>query len=126
MCGPLAAIDDLEFAKWELQPLGERFDAIFQLARFERREFVEERDNQNWVDCDGAELDNECESPEVEEELIAGLLDDLEERGAERYTEGERQRLAFDEVGEEEGKGLLVEPIFLLEHEVVVVAEREA
>ena len=121
--GALRAVDDLQLCQREFEALGQRFHFLFQLAWLQWSEFVEERDDEDGVDCDCAELDDEREGPEVEEELVAGLLDDLEEGCAERDAEGEAECLPFEYVGDEEADCLLVEAVFLLQDEVVVVAE---
>ena len=39
----LAAINDIQFMKWELQPVGKSFNASFQITGLKRRKFIEER-----------------------------------------------------------------------------------
>ena len=118
-----AAVDDEEFGEGKLEAGGERFDLVFEVAGREGREFVEEWDDEDGVDGYGGELDDEREGPEVEEELVAGLLDDFEEGGTQGDSKGQGEAEGFDLVGEEEGEGLFVEAELLLKHKVVVVAE---
>lgn len=98
MRAPLAPIDDLQFRQWELESCGQRLDAILERAGFKRRELVEERDDEDGVDCDCEHGDGEGEEPQVKEEAVARLLDDLEECVAERDTEGHGKGLALDHV----------------------------
>jgi len=121
--GALGAVDDLQLAEGEFEVRGEGFDAVLERAGFEGRELVEDGDNDDRVDCDGEELHSQGEGPEVEEELVAGLLDDFEEGGAQGDAEGEREALCFEHVADPEGEGLLVEAEGLFEDEVIVVAE---
>lgn len=123
--GALGAVDDLELAERELQTGGQSFDAVLQRAGLERRELVEDRDDDDGVDGDGEELHAEREGPKVEEELVAGLLDDLEEGCTDWDTECQSEGLRFEHVGHPEAKRLLVEAEGLLEDEMVVVAERK-
>lgn len=98
----LAAINDLQFGKREVELRCEGIDTVFEVTRFERCERVEHWYNQGRVDRDGAELNNEHEDPDVEEELLPSRLDDLEKGGTERDAKGKSESLTLDEVGEEE------------------------
>lgn len=119
----LGTINDLKLAERELETCGKRFDAVLERARLKRSELVEDRNNDDRVDCDCEQLHAQCEGPEVEEELIASLLDDLEEGCAERNAECEGKTLRLQHVANPEGDGLLVEAEGLFEDKVVVVAE---
>lgn len=119
----LAAVDDVEFCERELEALGQGFHLLLEGPGLEGGEFIEERYDEDGIDSYRGELDDKSKSPEPEEELIAGLLDDFEEGRAERDAEGEAERLAFEQVRDVEGEGLFVEAEFLLEDEVIVVAE---
>lgn len=66
-----------------------------------------------------------CEEPEIEEEGVAGLLDDGEEGAADWEAESERDALGFEEVGDPYLDGLLVEAEGFFEYEVLVVGKGE-
>lgn len=72
----LAAVNDEELGQRELQLLGQLLNSILELARFQRRELVEQRENCNWIDRDHEDLQACAKEPQVVEELGARPLDD--------------------------------------------------
>lgn len=119
----LAAIDDLQFREREFETLSKSLDGDLERAGLERSKLVKQRDYDDGVDGDGEELDTESEQPKVVEELVASLLDDLQEGPAKGNTECNRKRLSLEQVGDPKTHSLLIEAELLLEDEVVVVRE---
>lgn len=117
----LAAVNDLQLREREVQALGKSFDSVFERAGLERGKLVEKRNNDDGVDGDGEELDTESEQPEVVEELVTSLLDDLQESPAKWHTKGQGKCLSLEQVRHPQADSLLVEAKLLLEDEVMVV-----
>jgi hypothetical protein len=116
----LAAIDDVELVQGKLEAGGEGFNTRLEVAILERGELVEQGQDGNGVDGDHEDLETSSESPEVEEELVARLLDNLEETGKNGRGEDKSQELGLEDVGDKELRGLLVEAKLFLEDEGVV------
>lgn len=121
----LASINDVELVKRELEAGGKSLDLGLELALLERGELVEQRQDSNGVDSNHEDLEAGGESPEVEEELVAGLLDDLEETGQDGRSENEGQELRLENIGNKELGSLLVEAKLLLEDKSVVDGARK-
>lgn len=121
----LASINDVELVKRELEAGGKSLDLGLELALLERGELVEQRQDSNGVDGNHEDLETGGEGPEVEEELVAGLLDDLEETGQDGRSENEGQELRLENIGDEELGSLLVEAKLLLEDKSVVDGTRK-
>jgi hypothetical protein len=122
----LAAVDDVELVQGELEAGGKRLDLCLELAVLERRQLVEQGQDGDGVDGDHEDLEGDDEEPEVVEELVASLLDDLEEAGEEGGREDKGQELSLDEIRDEELGRLLVEAEFLLEDKRLVDGGRES
>lgn len=116
----LASINDIELVKGELEASGKSFNLGLELTILKRRQLVEQRQNSNGVDGDHEDLESNDEEPQVVEELVTSLLDDLEETGEERRRKNEREGLGLDEIGDEELGRLLVETKLLLKDESLV------
>lgn len=121
----LAAIDDVQLREWELEFLGEVLDTSLDLTRLQRGQLVEQGQNHNGVDSDGEHLDEDTEEPKVVEERVAGLLDNFEYSTDNRSSQNYTQHLSLEHVRDPELEGLLVETELLLQHEGVVVGDRE-
>lgn len=121
----LAAIDDVQLREWELEFLGEVLDTSLDLTRLQRGQLVEQGQNHNGVDSDGKHLDEDTEEPKVVEERVAGLLDNFEYSTDNRSSQNYTQHLSLEHVRDPELEGLLVETELLLQHEGVVVGDRE-
>lgn len=121
----LAAIDNVELVQGELQASSKAFDLILKLALLKRGELVEEWQNQNRVDSNHEDLQTSSEDPEVEEELVARLLDDLEETGHDGRNEREGKELRLEKIRDEELRRLLVEPKLLLQDKRLVNRSRQ-
>lgn len=122
----LAAVDDVELVQGELEAGGKRLDLCLELAVLEGRQLVEQGQDGNRVDGDHKDLEGNDEEPEVVEELVASLLDDLEEASEERRSEDKGQSLSLDEIRDKELGRLLVETKFLLEDKRLVDGGRES
>ena len=85
----------------EIQLLGQIFDALLQLAGFERRQLVEQREDGDRVDGDHEDLEAGSKQPEVVEELVARLLNDGQERRQDGRGENESQQVRLDQIGDE-------------------------
>jgi hypothetical protein len=121
----LASVNDIELVKRELEAGGESFNLGLELTILERRQLVEQRQNSNGVDGDHEDLESDDEEPQVVEELVTSLLDDLEETGEERRRENEGESLGLDEIGDEELRRLLVETELLLKDEGLIDGRRK-
>lgn len=91
----LAPVDDVQLVQRELEALRQGLDAVLELALLERRQLVEEREDGDGVDCDHEDLQAGGECPEVEEELVAGALDDCEEAGQDGGRQGEGEQVGL-------------------------------
>lgn len=121
----LAAVDDVELVQRKLQLLGQVLHSLLQLAGLQRRELVEQREDGDRVDGNHEHLESGAEQPQVEEELVARLLDDGQERGQDWRREDEGQQVRLEHVGHEELGRLLVEAELFLEDEGVVDVGRQ-
>lgn len=117
----LAAIDNIQLVEREIQLLSKSLDASLQITRLKRRELVEQREDDDRVNGDGKDLDEDGEEPQVVEERVASLLDDLQNSADDRSSQHNTQRLALDHIRNPQFERLLVESEFLLEDEGLVV-----
>lgn len=118
----LAAVDDEQLVEGELEAGGQLINLGLELTLWERRELVEQGKDEGRV-CGGhKDLKTGEEGPEVEEELVARLLDNLEEAGEDGRQEDDSEGVGLEHVREEEAGRLLVEAILLLQDECVVEA----
>ena len=122
----LAAVDDVELVQGELEAGGKRLDLCLELAVLEGRQLVEQGQNSDRVDGDHEDLKGNDKKPEVVEELVACLLDDLEEAGEEGGREDKGKKLSLDEIRDKELGCLLVETKFLLEDKRLVDGSGES
>lgn len=121
----LAAIDDVQLRKRELELLGKVLDTSLDLTRLQRGQLVEQGQNHNGVDSDGEHLDEDTEEPKVVEERVAGLLDNFEYSTDNRSSQNYTQHLSLEHVRNPELESLLVETELLLQHKRIVVGDRE-
>jgi hypothetical protein len=121
----LASINDIELVERELEASSESFNLCLELTILERRQFVEQGQDSNGVDGDHEDLESNDEEPQVVEELVTSLLDDLEETSEERRRENEGESLGLDEIGDEELGRLLVETELLLKDESLINRRRK-
>lgn len=121
----LATVDDVQLLQREFQLLGEVLNTSLQFARLQGRQLVEQRQDSNRVDSDSKDLDKDTEEPEIVEERVTGLLDNLEHRANNRSTQNNTQHLTLEHIRDPELEGLLVEAELLLEDESVVVRDRQ-
>jgi hypothetical protein len=123
--GAFGAIDNVQLRKWELEFSRQCFDGFLQRARFERLEFVKQRNDEDGVDGDGDQADGKREDPEVVEEARPGLFDDGKHSSANWCPKGNGQSLSLELIHQPQVQRHLVESKGFLEHEVVVVGERQ-
>lgn len=116
----LATINHIELVQRKVEPLGQSLDSCLELARFQRRQLVKQRQNGDRVDGNHEDLEEGTEHPEVVEELVTSLLDDLEETSQDGRGKDDGEQLRLDEIRDEELGGLLVESELLLEDEGVI------
>jgi len=121
----LASINDIELVERELEASGKSFNLGLELTILKRRQLVEQRQDSNGVDGDHEDLKSNDEEPQVVEELVTSLLDDLEETCEERRRENEGESLGLDEIGDEELRRLLVETKLLLKDESLINRRRK-
>ena len=95
---PLASIDDLEFAQWELKLGCEGFDRILKLSGLERLQLVEHGNDEDGIDSHGRDLNDKHEYPEVIEKALSGFLDDGEKGAANGNAKCYSEGLALDHV----------------------------
>lgn len=118
----LAAVDDVQLVKRELELLGELLDIRLELALVQGRELVKQRQNGDGVDGNHKDLQASAEHPEVVEELATSLLDDGQEAGQNRGSQDNGQKVALDQIRNKQLGSLLVEAEFLFQNEGVVEA----
>lgn len=121
----LASINDIELVERELEASGKSFNLGLELTILKRRQLVEQRQDSNGVDGDHEDLKSNDEEPQVVEELVTSLLDDLEETCEERRRENEGESLGLDEIGDKELRRLLVETKLLLKDESLINRRRK-
>ena len=122
----LATVNDEELVQGELEAGSKVVNHGLELALGKRRQLVEERKDEGRVGGGHEHLETSDESPEVEEELVARLLNNLEEAGEDGRQEDSGESVGLDHVADEETGRLLVETIFLLEDEGIVKPGRQA
>lgn len=121
----LAAVDDEEFMKRELEAGGESVDLGLELALGERGELVEEGQDEGWVGGGHEDLQAGDEKPQPEKELVTSLLNNLEEAGEDGRGDSGGDEVGLDQVAEEQSGRLLVKAVLLLQDEGVVKLRRE-
>ena len=87
--------------------------------------FVKQRCNKVRIDGHQEEGDEDNEAPEVDKEVVAAPVDDLDHTGENRGLDCLRDQELFDLVHCEEARCLLVEPVVLLHHKGAVDGEGE-
>ena len=90
---PLGAFDDEEFVERKLDFRGQSFDFFPQISFRQGRVLVKERGDEFRVDDHHEEGEDDDKEPEVDEEVVATPLNDLNDGGHQR----KRDRLGQDE-----------------------------
>ena len=116
----LASVDNVELLERELELGSQGLDTRLQLAWLQRRKLIEQWQDGDWIDGNHEDLESGAKSPQVEEEAVSGLLDDLEEGGENWRSKSEGKHLRLGKVGREELWSLLVEAELLLKDEGAV------
>lgn len=121
----LAAINDVQLRERELELLGQVLDTGLDLTGLQRRQLVEQRQDDDGVDSNSENLDEDTEQPQIVEERVTRLLDDLEHSADDRCPQHDTEHLTLEHIRDPELQRLLVETELLLEDECVVVRDRE-
>ena len=87
--------------------------------------FVKERRNEVRVDGHQEERDEDDESPEVDKEVVAAPVDNLDHSSQDWGLDCLRHHKLLHLVDGEEASSLLVEPVVLLHHKSAVDGEGE-
>lgn len=123
VCAPLAAVNDMQLLKRELKLLSEVFDTGLDGTRLKGRQFVEQGQDNNRVDGDSEDLEEDAKEPQVVEEGVAGLLNDLENCANNGCSKYDTKHLSLEQVRNPETESLLVETKLLLKDESIVVRD---
>jgi hypothetical protein len=121
----LAAINDVQLRERELELLGKVLNTGLDLTRLQRGQLVEQGQNSDGVDSDGEDLDEDSKEPQVVEERVTSLLDDLEDGADNWSSQNNTQHLALEHIRYPQLESLLVETELLLQHKCVVVRDRK-
>lgn len=117
----LAAINDVQLREGKLKLLGQVLNTSLDLTRLQRGQLVEQRQDSDGVDSDGEDLDKDSKEPQVVEERVTSLLNNLEDGADNRSSQNNAQHLTLEHIRYPKLEGLLVKPELLLQHESVVV-----
>jgi len=120
----LAAIDNMKLFKREVQAGSQPLNASLEWSRLQRRELVEQRQNRDWIDSDHENLESSAEQPEVVEELVTGLLHNLQETSKNWWGKNESQYLRFDNIRNEDLWCLFIESKFLFQNKCAIDRSR--
>lgn len=121
----LATVNRVNVVQREVKVRSKLLNASFDGARLERRQFVEHRQDNDWVDSNGKHLHHNAEQPEIVEELVSSLLNNLQECSQERTAERNSKSLTFQHIRNPKLERLLVETKLLLKDKSVVVRQRQ-
>lgn len=125
MAATLATVDDEELVQRELEVGSKGVDLCLELAFGERRQLIEERQDEDWVSSGHEDLQASSKGPEVDEKLASGPLDNAEESGEDRGQDDGGDEVGLDEIGKIELGALLVESMLLFEDKGIVEARRK-
>jgi len=121
----LAAINDVQLRERKLQFFSQVLDTSLNITRLQRRELVEQRQNHNRINGNRKDLDEDAEHPQVVEERVASLLNDLEHSADNGSSKHNSEYLTLEHVRHPELECLLVETELLFEHKSLIVRDRE-
>merc|ERR1719458_864540 len=124
VAGPLATLN-VELVQWERDGGSKAFNLSLEFAFRHWRVFVKERRNEVRIDGHQEEGDEDDEAPEIDEEVVAAPVDNLDHTGQNRRLDRLAHQELFDLVHCKEAWGLLVEPVILLHHKGAVDGEGE-
>ena len=122
---PLATVNDIQFLKRELQLPSEILNTGLQLTRLQRRQLVEQRQDSNGIDRDGENLNEHTKQPQVVEERVTSVLDNLEHPTDNRSTQHNAEHLTLEHIRNPQLQRLLIKPELLLENERAVIRDRK-
>lgn len=117
MRAALASINLVEVLEREVEFRGECLCPGTEITIFERRQLVEERLDDGWVEQDHDELEADHECHEPRNESVSGPFEYVEEGGEERRAEDDAETDGFDEVADEYARRGFVEAMFGLHDE---------
>ena len=144
MAGPLATLNHVELVQWERDGGSKAFN-LEKKSKFSKfiidlfcllylslefsfrhwRVFVKERRNEVRIDGHQEEGDEDDEAPEIDKEVVAAPVDNLDYTSEDRRLDRLAHQELFDLVHCEEAWSLLVEPVILLHHKGAVDGEGE-
>lgn len=117
----LAAVDNMQLGKRELQLFGKLLNASLNFTGLKRGQLVEQRKDDNWVDSNRENLEENTEEPQVVEERVASQLNNLEHGTDNGSSKNHAQHLTLEHVRDPEFECLLIETELLLKHEGLIV-----
>merc|ERR1719500_1496261 len=118
--GPLATLNHVELVQWERDGGSKTFNLSLEFSFRHWRVFVKERRNEVRIDGHQEEGDEDDEAPEIDKEVVAAPVDDLDHPSENWRLDRLTHQELFDLVHCEEAWGLLVEPVILLHHKGAV------
>jgi len=121
----LATINDMEFGQWKLQSLRKILNTSFQVARFEGRKLVEQRQNRDRVDGDHKYLQTSSKQPKIIEELVSSLLNNGQETSKNGWGKNKGQHLRLQHIHHKQLRCLLVKAKLLFQNEGMVYRSRQ-
>ena len=116
----LASVNNVKLREWELELLSKCLNGGLELSIWQRRECIEQRQDGAWVDGNHEDLKSGTKSPQVEKELVASLLNDLEESGENWWGKDPGEHLRLGHVRGEDLGSLLVKTELLLKNKSAV------
>merc|ERR1719507_2102432 len=123
--GPLATLNHVELVQWERDGGSKAFNLSLEFPFRHWCVFIKERRNEVRIDGHQEEGDEDDEAPEIDKEVVAAPVDNLDHTGENWCLDRLAHQELFDLVHCEEAWGLLVEPVVLLHHKGAVDGEGE-
>merc|ERR1719339_748887 len=125
VAGPLATLNHVELVQWERDGGSKAFNLSLEFSFRHWRVFVKERRNEVRIDGHQEEGDEDDEAPEIDEEVVAAPVDNLDHTSENWRLDRLAHQELFDLVHCKEAWSLLVEPVILLHHKGAVDGEGE-
>lgn len=121
----LAAVNDVQLVQGEVEPSSQFIDLCLELAVLEGRQLVEQRLDKGRIQSSHENLNGGGENPSVKDELVASLLDDLEETSEDGGHQDGSQEVGLDDIGDEQAGRLLVEAKLFFQDKSAVDLSRQ-
>merc|ERR550519_631195 len=125
VAGPLATLNHVELVQWERDGGSKAFNLSLEFSFRHWGVFVKERCNEVRIDGHQEEGDEDDKAPEIDKEVVAAPVDNLDHASENRRLDRLGHQELFDLVHCEEACSLLVEPVILLHHKGAVDGEGE-